>query len=83
MVFNTATMKQKIKSIVISNSAKIGSIFTQLSKNKILNPKKYELLMCSDDLTGAPEIMAKDLMGDFIEEKEPDPLEEDDRIIDQ
>ena len=49
VVFNTVSMNQKIKSIVIENSSKVGAIFDQISKGNSLNPKKYELYMLPDD----------------------------------
>ena len=49
VVFNTVAITSKMKSIVVQNSAKVGSILGQVSKNKNLNPRKYEYLSLKDD----------------------------------
>ena len=82
VVLNTASISTKIKSIVVNNSAKVGSILNQVSK-KQLNPKKFEFLILKENFMASPYSM-KDNDGDLGFDGQGGGLEndEDERIID-
>jgi hypothetical protein len=59
VVFNTVAITSKMKSIVVQNSAKVGSILGLVSKNKNLNPRKYEYLSLKDDFFHSTQAIEK------------------------
>ena len=83
VVFNTVAITSKMKSIVVDNSAKVGSIINLVSKNKNLNLKKYEFLSLKEDIFHSP-YSTKDQEVEFNNESPVtgDQIEEDQRIVD-